>query len=29
MPVVITGQTREWLELRGVDVACYARRIPG
>jgi len=25
-PVVITGQTREWLELRGIDVKKYARR---
>lgn len=25
-PVVITGQTREWLELRGIDVSKYATR---
>lgn len=25
-PVVITGKTKEWLELRGIDVAKYARR---
>ena len=25
-PVVITGKTKEWLELRGIDVVKYARR---
>lgn len=25
-PVVITGGTREWLEIRGIDVSKYARR---
>lgn len=25
-PLVITGQTREWLELRGIDVSKFAKR---